>query len=93
MTHIQYDRGDYDASTKTLYKSTPLAPINRGPDAWEVDPQQQIIDLLKEQLILLRKIADSSVPYHTGPQAVSLLPVSAPGDQKGPITPVDATKP
>lgn len=74
MTHIKYDRGDYDSSTKTLHKSTPLAPSNRGPDAWDVDPQVQIIELLVDIHHVLKKILDLQAPYHSGSQTVEVEP-------------------
>lgn len=40
--------------------------------------------LLKVIVTQLKKLVDTSVPYHTGPQTVSLLPGSAPGGQKAP---------
>ncbi len=83
MTHLTYNRGTYDKETKTVRLSTKDKPAIVGKKIWDVDPQRQIIDLLKEQLVLLKKIADSTVPYHTGSQAVSLLPVT-PGGQKEP---------
>lgn len=70
MSHIAYDRGDYDSSTKTLHKTTPLAPIRKGPVAWEVDPQVQIIELLTKQLAILEKLLARDPPYHTGSKTV-----------------------
>ncbi len=52
MTHIAYERGDYDHSTKTLYKMiiTDQSKPGDRKKAWDVDPQLQIINLLKEIL-------------------------------------------
>lgn len=85
MTHIAYDRLHYDSSTKTLHKSTPMKPIVRGPKAWEVDPQLQIIRLLTDIKILLGNQLKRTAPYHTGPQQVV---IAAPSDPAVPSPPL-----
>lgn len=79
MSHIAYERGAYDKSSKTLHKQTPTAPKIRGPDAWDIDPQQQIIDLLTEQCGLIHEsnrllaiLVDRDPPYHSGSRTVEV---------------------
>ncbi len=86
MTHIAYERGIYDQSTKTLHKSTPQEPIVRGPSAWDIDPQLQIIRLLTDIKILLGNQLKRTAPYHTGPQQVSIASPRDPVLPDGSVT-------
>lgn len=80
MTHLKYNRTGYDEETQTIHFET--SPVDRphGDRAdpiiktkiWEVDPQLQIINLLKEQIKLLQKLVDRDPPYHSGPQVVEV---------------------
>ena len=86
MTHLTYKRGEpspHDTS-KTVHLTT--SSDRTDPESitkvWDVDPQRQIIDLLKDIKKLLEKVAADSVPYHTGPKTVSVAdPPSPPEPQ------------
>lgn len=71
MSHI-HEREHYDSATKTLTLS--IMNDARDPDhktkAWEVDPQQQIIDLLTKQVAILEKLLARDPPYHSGSKTV-----------------------
>ncbi len=76
MSHSRtVSRGD-DGSVLIDVKSD--TTTHHPPKMWDVDPQRQMIDLLKEIKVLLTKIAADSVPYHTGPQTVSLADPPSP---------------
>ncbi len=91
MTHQE---AYYDLDTKTLYVTT--KSDRRDPDHqtkfWAVDPQLQIINLLKEQLALLKQLVDHSAPYHTGSQTVDIAPVP-PADASDPPLPPPPEEP
>lgn len=83
-----YERGDYDPATKTLklsIKSDTRDPKHRTK-VWDVDPQQQTIDLLKRIELLMRELVDRTAPYHSGPQVVEV-------DKKGLLDALEGTKP
>lgn len=72
MKH-DYKRIGYDPATKTLeLEITSDRTTKPGWKKWEVDPQLQIINLLKEIKTLLGKLVDRDPPYHTGPQTVQV---------------------
>lgn len=77
----------YDAATKTFYQDVGPLDLPPGPKAWTVDPQAQIIDLLKDIRLLLNKLVDRDPPYHSGPMTVSLpspTPLLPQSDSKAP---------
>lgn len=87
MTH---ENAHWDADKKVLFVEniSDRRDPTRVTKFWDVDPQLQIINLLKQQVKLLEKLLAREVPYHTGPQTVvveSPPPVPAPESPDEPI--------
>ena len=71
MTH---EKAHWDPETKTLFVETisDRSDPKRKTSFWDEDPQLQIINLLKAQNELLKKILAQTAPYHTGSQTVQI---------------------
>jgi len=87
---MKHKRGNYDPDTKSLDLTAVSTkdPVPPAEKTWAVDPQLQIIRLLTDIKILLGNQLKRTAPYHTGPQAVSIAPVSQPAVQDPPLPPV-----
>jgi len=84
-----HERLDYDPSTKTISLAT--RSDRRKPEAvtkiWEVDPQRQIIELLKDIRLCLNKLVDRDPPYHSGPRTVEVARTPPPAPLTEPELP------